>query len=245
MADDDVVCISDDDERNDGPSTSASSGIRHMGDHSNTYEHGAALEPSVVGNIAFIPRRQNGPPKDEVIYVPDDNDEESFIIGPIRKISMKIIFGCALKAPAEFPYRLLHEINTHMENNVKSVSTATVKCVWECVLEQLSAMRIAYSSHIDVCILCTALYRTTHQHFDYISSNGRTPTNILSTHIHTQTQIISFQSNTTYNNMTNCVCVCAWILILSNLMRAAMSQMFKMSIYTLISNTYIYTQFCC
>lgn len=145
MADDDVVFISDDEERDDDPSNR-----RRMGEHSNTYEIGPVLAHTLGGGVVVL-EQPNETAKDEVIYVPDDNDEESFIIGPIRNTSMKIIFGCALKAPTQFPYGLLQEIKSHMENNVKGVSNATVKCVWECVLEQLSVMRIAYSPHIDVC----------------------------------------------------------------------------------------------
>lgn len=166
---DDVVCISDDDERDDDPSTSARSSIRQMGAHSNTYENetiGLAVQ-SLRTTLGLSQSRQaqneNESTRDEVIYVPDDNDEESFIIGPIRKICMKIIFGRVLKAPTEFPYELLQEIDAHMEHNVKGVSQATVKCVWECVLEQLSIMRITYSPHIDVCSICanthTYIYR--------------------------------------------------------------------------------------
>lgn len=181
---DDVVCISDDDERDEDSSNSAYPGAQ-VGANVN------AMGPRQAQNPAQNPAQnlnEHESAKDDVIYVPDDNDEESFIIGPIRKISMKIIFGCALKAPTEFPYGLLHEINAHMENNVKGVSKATVKCVWECVLEQLSIMRIAYSPHIDVCIrfsiyapICLSIYI----YLDCILPNGRTQINILSTHKYT------------------------------------------------------------
>lgn len=121
----DVVYISDDDERDDGP----------------------------PGEDRRAPAEDRLQHSDGSYYVLDDVEEESLLIDPIRKKSFAIIFGSCLKPPTEFPYELLLEINAHVEKNLQdgtNLSVTTERNVWEYVLEQLSVMRIAYSKHIDV-----------------------------------------------------------------------------------------------
>lgn len=155
---DDVVCISDDDDRDDGPSTPANAGNRQQqGGHYNIYEGyeflTGAVGPTIRNNPVQTQKSTDDEidDRDDVVYVPDDSEEEKFLIGPIRKKASAIIFGSRLNAPIEFPYEILTDIDSHVEKSLKNVSGTTEKSIWECILEQLSIMRIAYSQHIDVC----------------------------------------------------------------------------------------------
>lgn len=141
---DDVVCISDDD---DGPSPSANANDRQTyGGHYNAYENLQIYNPTKRAE-----EEESNDDREDVVYVPDDNEEEKFLIGPIRKKASAIIFGSRLNAPTEFPYEALADIDSHVEKSLKNVPGTTEKNIWECILEQLSIMRIAYSKHIDVC----------------------------------------------------------------------------------------------
>lgn len=162
---DDVVCISDDDERDDGPSTSTNPNNGQLPSwppgHYNVYEQymqqntpSVTIEKAQQSNVDEFYDDRDG-----VVYVPDDSEEENFLIGPIRKKSTAIIFGSRLIAPIEFPYEMLADIDSHVEKTLKNVSVTTEKNIWECILEQLSIMRIAYSQHIDVCIVQSIFYQ--------------------------------------------------------------------------------------
>lgn len=182
---DDVVCISDDDDRDDNTST-ANSGGGQLGGHYNVYEEyvyyaeSRRTRSTLESNQSIQAQQSNEDEiddRDDVVYVPDDSEEEKFLIGPIRKKASAIIFGSRLNAPIEFPYEMLADIDSHVEKSLKNVSVTTEKNIWECILEQLSIMRIAYSQHIDVCIVLPPLM--------YLS-NGRTQT-IFYPHKHTHT----------------------------------------------------------
>lgn len=157
-----VVYISDDDERKDGPSKAANSKTKHNAYHYNEYENFDYVPPSVQAHLEYeskkekqvrLQKLQEEVAKDEVVHVLDDGEEEDLLIGPVREISHEIIFGTNLHAPTKFPYKLLTDMETHLSNNLRNVSFTTEKNVWDSVLEQLGIMRIAYKEHIDVCIL--------------------------------------------------------------------------------------------
>lgn len=178
---DDVVCISDDDDRDDGPSTSANAVHRQQqGGHYNIYEEFGYLKGAAetIANQSTRAQQSNDDETDDrdddaVVYVPDDSEEEKFLIGPIRKKASAIIFGSRLNAPNEFPFELLADIDSHVEKSLKNVSGTTEKSIWECILEQLSIMRIAYSQHIDVSSIALCRY--------LCFINWAHPNNILST----------------------------------------------------------------
>lgn len=86
-----------------------------------------------------------------VVYVPDDCEEEDLLIGPIKQNSHEIIFGKGLTPPtSDFPYDKLKEMENHLANSLRNVSFTTETKVWNCVLEELNCMRIAYHGIIDV-----------------------------------------------------------------------------------------------
>lgn len=86
-----------------------------------------------------------------VVYVPDDCEEEDLLIGPIKRKSHEIIFGKGLTPPtSDFPYDKLKEMEQHLANSLRNVSFTTETKVWNCVLEELNCMRIAYHGIIDV-----------------------------------------------------------------------------------------------
>lgn len=166
---DDVVYISDDEDRADGPAAAAANAAnrQQQGGHYNIYEGYEYLAGAVVANQPARAQQSNDDETDDrddddddvVVYVPDDSEEEKFLIGPIRKKASAIIFGSRLNAPNEFPFEKLADIDLHVEKSLKNVSGTTEKNIWECILEQLSIMRIAYSQHIDVRSKAIALCR--------------------------------------------------------------------------------------
>lgn len=154
-----VVYISDDDERKDGTSKAANSKTKQNAYHYNVYENFDYVPPSVQAHLEYeskknkqvrLQKLQEEISKEEVVYVPDDNEEEDLLIGPVRKISHEIIFGTNLRAPKEFPYKLLTDMETHLSNSLRNVSLTTEKNVWDSVLDQLGIMKMAYKDHIDV-----------------------------------------------------------------------------------------------
>lgn len=159
-----VVYISDDDEGKDGPSSKATNKSRpkQNAHHYNVYENFEYVPPSVQAQLEYdskknkqerLQKLQEEISKgEEVVYVPDDTEEEDLLIGPVRKISHEIIFGTNLHPPIEFPYHLLKELEQHLTTSMINVSFTTEKNVWDNVLDQLALMRIAYKDFIDVCI---------------------------------------------------------------------------------------------
>lgn len=154
---DDVVYISDDEEETSKTSTKT----KNINSYHNVYEHNDFVPESVrlQLEIAEQERRDKQLKKfveleqEDVVYVPDDKEEEDLLLGPIRELSNEIIYGRGLSSPSkEFPYGLLEQIETHLNNSLRSVSLTTETVVWECVLEVLSCIRFAYNGIIDVCI---------------------------------------------------------------------------------------------
>lgn len=171
----DVVCISDDEERDSDTSKaveSATSKMKNLGFHYNVYENSYYVPESVRVQLELISKQQKqqklqqlqqqqlaatAQSKNEVVvYVPDDCEEEDLLIGPIRKMGHDIIFGDKLKPPtAKFPYQSLIEMEKHLAKSLRNVSFTTETNVWNCVLEQLNCIRFAYYGQIDVNIYYT------------------------------------------------------------------------------------------
>lgn len=161
-----VVCISDDDDNEVGPSRPRPRQIerpRQNPHHQNVYEYYEPLPPPLQAHLEYgvvNPRGGNRlqnvqdetTQEDEVVYVPDDNEEEDLLIGPIRRISERILFQSGF-TPTEFPYELLIELQKHVCSSMLNVSIPTERKVWQFLLTQLKCMQMTYSTHIDVCIL--------------------------------------------------------------------------------------------
>lgn len=162
----DIVCISDDEEREveNRAVEAVTNKMKNVGFHFNVYENSYYVPESARQQLALL-QKQPKPapthqqhlqhtkdtPKDVVVYVPDDSEEEVLLIGPIRKYARQILFGDKLSAPpAEFPYNTLLEIEKHLAKSLRNVSFTTETNVWNCTLEQLSCIKIAYAGLIDV-----------------------------------------------------------------------------------------------
>lgn len=165
--DGEIVCISDDDECEAGPSTGPIP--RRYGNHFNVYENSGYIAPSVQAQLKnsgankpkqnqLEPLLQEDNAKDDVVYVLDDTEEEDHLIEPIRQFSYEIIFGNGLRLPDEFDYEKLKLLEKHLENKLKNVSFSTEKNIWNCALEQLAVMRTAYGDRLDVCCCCCCFF---------------------------------------------------------------------------------------
>lgn len=152
---DDVVCISDD-EKN--PKTKT----KKVNFYHNVYEHSTAVPESVRARLEFLDQERRddtiqklvGSEQDDIIYVPDDYEEEDLLLSPIRALSHDIIFNKSMDSTrTEFPYGLLEQIEKHLVNSLRNVSFTTEATVWNCVLDQLNCIRFAYDELIDVGIL--------------------------------------------------------------------------------------------
>lgn len=164
----DVVCISDDDEREDECNKavqSATNKMKTLGFHYNVYENSYYVPESVRIQLELIAKQQKQQKLQDlqqtqlspqsktepVVYVPDDCEEEYLLIGPIRKLAHEILFGDKLHPPStEFPYDKLIEMEKHLAKSLRSVSFPTETNVWDFVLEQLNCIRFAYHGIIDV-----------------------------------------------------------------------------------------------
>lgn len=96
-------------------------------------------------------QNQEPPMENDVVYVPDDNEEQNLLIGPVRQISQEIVFGSNIsKQPTTFPYHCLLALEQHMKTAMRNVSTTTELNVWRYTVEQLVLIRLAYVRIIDV-----------------------------------------------------------------------------------------------
>lgn len=163
IMDAEVVYISDDDERDENNSKAAKTKTKHTSYLHNVYENYVHVPPSVQAALESIQNKTteeqlkrlqdvqiSNSDEEDVVYVPDDHEEQELLIGPIDRISHEIIYGKNLQPPTEFPYKLLEEIEKHLIDSLKNVSFTTEAKVWTCVLNQLSLMRIEYQDRIDV-----------------------------------------------------------------------------------------------
>lgn len=88
---------------------------------------------------------------EEVTYVPDEVEEEQFLLCPIRCMSHDIIFGGDLGlSPKEFPYEKLEKIEEFLVKRLKNISFASETFVWEFVLNELRCIRLAYDRIKDI-----------------------------------------------------------------------------------------------
>lgn len=177
IMDADIVCISDDDEREEEAAKSlktATNKMRNLGFHYNVYENSYYVPESARIQLELLQKQKEqeqaqqlrqqqakDAPKEVVVYVPDDGEEEVLLIGPIRKFARQILFGDKLCAPpTEFPYSILLELEQHLAKSLRNVSFTTETSVWNCTIEQLSCIKIAYSGLIDVSIatFCVLLF---------------------------------------------------------------------------------------
>lgn len=171
----DVVCISDDDEQREEDTSkslkTATDKMRNLGFHYNVYENSYYVPESARIQLELLQKQKEQQqrqqqrqqrqqqqqikdvPKEVVVYVPDDGEEEVLLIGPIRKYARQILFGDKLSAPpTEFPYSILLQLEQHLAKSLRNVSPTTETNVWNCTIEQLSCIKIAYSGLIDVSI---------------------------------------------------------------------------------------------
>lgn len=174
----DVVCISDDDEQREADETSkslktATNKMRNLGFHYNVYENSYYVPESARIQLELLQKQKEQQqqqqqrqqqqqikesPKEVVVYVPDDGEEEVLLIGPIRKFARQILFGDKLCAPpTEFPYSILLQLEQHLAKSLRNVSFTTETSVWDCTIEQLSCIKIAYSGLIDVSFIFLSL----------------------------------------------------------------------------------------
>lgn len=137
---------------------------RHPVYHLNVYERYEPVPPSVQATLESMHLNEKQeklkklqelqvsiPRNEDIVYVPDDNEEEDLLIGPIRRIFHQILFGKNIFAPLEFSYESLTEIENHLSSSLKNVSFTTEKNVWDCVLDGLSVMPMTFKHQIDVC----------------------------------------------------------------------------------------------
>lgn len=178
--DPEVVCISDDEEA--GPSNAASTSQQNTTQqrnnfHSNVYENyiPPRLPLTVQATLEFKlrnrrrnPRPQRVPeveivePPNDIINVPDEEEEEELLIDPIRQICRQILFSPNIFdscPPSEFSYNLLMDMQKHLENNLRNASFETETKVWNCVIDELMIIQLAYKHLIDVCCDLTYLLR--------------------------------------------------------------------------------------
>lgn len=92
------------------------------------------------------------PNEGDVVYVPDDHEEEDLLIRPIQKFCHTIKFGTGLKPPTEFSYDLLKQMEDHLAKFLRNLSFPSETKIWSCVLDELTLIRFAFREHIDVCI---------------------------------------------------------------------------------------------
>lgn len=142
----DIVCISDDDEREEENKlvAAATDKMKNMYFNFNVYDY------SYVKRMPEkeVPKEVQ---KETVVYVPDDSEEEVLLMGPIRNVSRKILFGENLSGVSmEFPHKLLLMIESHLAKSLRNVSFTTETNVWKCTLEQLTCIKIAYNGVTDV-----------------------------------------------------------------------------------------------
>lgn len=166
-----VVYISDDDEREANPSTSGRNGnnnrqARHPAYNQNVYENTPGIPQSAwvylkshrnekqQRDVRKFQEIQKNDPKDgEIFYVPDEQEEEEILIGPIRERCQLLLFGSDILRgrPKEFSYDVLIEIELHLKELLRTVSSLTETNVWCYVIEQFTLIRMAYQDTIDVC----------------------------------------------------------------------------------------------
>lgn len=132
------------------------------GGYQNVYEDGGVVQPKERLFLKMFDDERNNVPiqiiDDEsetivgdITYVPDEDEEEQFLINPIRCMSHAIIFGADLgPSPKEFPYEKLEKIEEHLVKRLKNISYATEKNVWEFVLNELRCIRFAYDRIKDI-----------------------------------------------------------------------------------------------
>lgn len=170
----DVVCISDDDEQREEETSkslkTATNKMRNLGFHYNVYENSYYVPESARIQLELLQKQKEQQqqqqqrqqqqqqtkdvPKEVVVYVPDDGEEEVLLIGPIRKFARQILFGDKLcSPPTEFPYSILLQLEQHLAKSLRNVSSTTETSVWNYTIEQLSCFKIAYCGLIDVSTL--------------------------------------------------------------------------------------------
>lgn len=156
-----VVCISDDEEREDGASITANTKqqqpqSKRISYNHNEYENYGHVPPSVHAILEARSKltkqeelrkfeEQINNADDVVVYVPDDNEEENLLIKPIQTTCHEIKFGQNIfKTPTKFPYNLLIEVEKHINQRLRNVSFTTGINVWNCVMVELNLIRTAY-----------------------------------------------------------------------------------------------------
>lgn len=173
-----VVCISDDDEREAGTSKTAKTKqqqkqlqqkqnrSKRLGIHANKYERSDVPVPeSVLQDLASKQQQKtdrelrnlqqvqiNNSEEGDVVYVPDDHEEEDLLIKPIQQICHAIKFGTSLKPPTEFPYDLLKKMEDHLASSLRNLSFPSETQIWSYVLDELMLIRFVFREHLDVCI---------------------------------------------------------------------------------------------
>lgn len=154
---DDVVCISDDDEKEEEKALNAATNkMRNLAFNYNVYENSYYVPESTRRQLELIDKQPASKQEltETVVYVPDDDEEEILLIGPLRNLSRQILFGNKLiEQPVEFPHSILHEMELQLATSLRNVSLSTESTVWEYTIAQLSCIRLSYSRSIDVSVL--------------------------------------------------------------------------------------------
>lgn len=150
-AEDDVVVISDD----EGRSNRQTNRTRHVGYHQNVYENYSYVPRPLQTDLNTVKPSKVTKPQDvqqigieEVVYVPDDSEEEDLLIAPIRTLCNEIKFGKDLRPPTTFPYECLEKLQIHLATKLRNVSSEDT--IWSCVLDELMLIRMAYQEVCDV-----------------------------------------------------------------------------------------------
>lgn len=161
MDDGGVVCISSDDETEENNSIASTSQataatnlakqFSRLSYHYNEYDWSYTDRSNETASTSTLgPENVDNVDDDDVVYVPDDNEEQIYLLEPIRNISRKILFGDDLIGPTEFPYNLLLEFELHLSNSLKNLSYQTELNVWKCALHQLACIKCVYEKIINV-----------------------------------------------------------------------------------------------
>lgn len=145
--DTDIVCISDDEECEE-EITEPSVKQKQTFFNFNVYDW------NYVKQFSDLVDDDRPNSSEAVVYVPDDNEEENLLIGPIRRISRQILFRDQLSGPsAEVPYKLLLELEEHLATSLKNVSFTTETNVWKSTLDQMCSIKIVYDQITNVSLL--------------------------------------------------------------------------------------------
>ena len=172
--DTEIICLSDDDEREeeDKSVSQTTAKMRNMHFNYNVYENpdwtttkpprskatvtsstttaSSSMQPTTSSALtSCIPATVEKKPKEpevDIVYVPDDNEEEILLIGPIRRLSKLMLFSNTPRGPPEDPpYENLLELEKHLANSLRNVSFTTETNVWAYTIYQLSTLRFYYN----------------------------------------------------------------------------------------------------